>query len=366
MANRVSLQDIADKAGVHVSTVSLALRDDPRLTEETRARLKSMAEQLGYRSNPLVSAWLRQVRQPEVAQAGAGLAFMLGTEPRIAAAEPYYQTLIKGARAEAEELGYLVTEIRFDREDQKRLLKAIAQLRYRGVRGVLVFDPLECLPPEVVRELENGFAVIVMLRCGGMHRFHRVGTDISGNAALALTRLRELGCRRIAFPFYPGQVDRVRKDAMAAYLWQQEQWPRSDRVALPPVDIEFDPKLFIDWMRAQRPDAVLSVNFILQQYLLDAGFRMPGDLIFAHVGVDVRPGVTGIVNRGFEVGRAAVFKLAGLLTGNRFGVPEIPLNTLVPGVWTEPERAAPEVTATEKPSGARGRPTKAKQPLRRK
>ncbi len=358
MANRVSLQDVADKAGVHVSTVSLALRDDPRLTEATRARVKGFADKLGYRSNPLVSAWLRQVRQPEVAQAGTGLAFLLGTEPDIAAAEPYYQTLIKGARAEAEELGYLVSEIRFDRDDQKRLLTAIAQLRYRGVRGVLIFDPLECIPPEVVRELENGFAVVVMLRCGGLHRFHRVGTDISGNVALALTRLRELGCRRIAFPVHPSQISRVRKDAMAAYLWQQEQWPPGDRVPLPPVEIEPDPRLFIDWVRAQRPDAVLSVNFALHQYLLDAGFRMPGDLVFAHIGVDVRPGVTGVVNRGFEVGRAAVFQLAGLLTGNRFGVPEIPLNTLVPGLWTEPAAAVAETTVKKRNAGAGRKPAR--------
>lgn len=339
IANRVALQDVANAVGVHVSTASLALRDDPRLTEKTRAKVKSAAERLGYRANPMVSAWLRQVRKPEAAHPGVGLAFLFGNagNDRVSA-EPYYQTFIEGARAEATSLGYAVTEVRFLVNDDKRLLKTIAQLRYRGVRGALIFDPEERLSTEIVRELEkeNGFAVVVMLRCGGVHRFHRVGTDISHNVALALGRLREMGCRRIALPVHHSQL-RLRKEVLSAYLWHQQQWPQKDRVPLPPEVIESSPELFIPWMRLHQPDAVLSVNFALHAYLVDAGFRIGSDLVFAHLGVDARRSLLGVNNRGFEVGRAAVFQLAGLLTANRFGTPEIPLNTLLPGVWSVPQ-----------------------------
>jgi LacI family transcriptional regulator len=355
IANRVSLQDVAKAVGCHVSTVSLALRDDPRLPERTRARVKRAADQLGYRTNPLVAAWLRQVRQPEVARAGAGIAFFLGNDGKDATApDPFYQALVEGARSEAAALGYLVSETRFRKGDDARLLKTIGQLRYRGVRGILLFDPQENLSAEVVRELETGFAVVVMLRCGGAHRFHRVGTDIGGNVALALARLREMGCRRIALPIHPSQSDRVRKEAVAAYLWQQQQWPKKDRVPLPPDVVEFSRERFVPWVRAVRPDALLSVYFPGYPFLVDAGFRIPGDLVFAHIGSDTRPWLTGVVNRGLEVGRAAVFQLAGLLTGNRFGVPEIPLNTLIPGVWNDPGNA-PDPAATAPRKGRRTR-----------
>ncbi len=366
MANRVSLQDIAKASGMHVSTVSLALRDHPRLSEETRTRIKALAARLGYQANPLVSAWLRQVRKPEVAQAGVGLAFFLGLKAsERVATEPYYRTLIEGARAEASALGYLTSEVNFGRDDEVRLLKAIAQLRYRGVRGVLLFDPAECLTPKVAQELEEGFAVVVMLRCGGGARFHRVGTDIGGNVALALQQLRETGRRRICFPVKPGRLDRVRKEALAAYLGLQQLWPVEEQVPLPAEEVENDPKLFIPWLRAQKADAVLSVDYLLHDYLLEAGYRIPADLGFAHLGVDARPALAGIVNRGEEVGRTAVFQLAGLIAANRFGRPAIPLNTLVPGIWREalepppaPAASVPETTPKNQTSGAGRRPSR--------
>ncbi|MGH8020827.1 MAG: LacI family DNA-binding transcriptional regulator [Opitutaceae bacterium] len=42
------MQDIADRAGVHRSTVSLALRDHPRISAEVRARIQALARDLGY------------------------------------------------------------------------------------------------------------------------------------------------------------------------------------------------------------------------------------------------------------------------------------------------------------------------------
>ena len=43
---RVVLADIAKKAGVHVTTVSLALRNSPRLPEATRTRIRALAESI--------------------------------------------------------------------------------------------------------------------------------------------------------------------------------------------------------------------------------------------------------------------------------------------------------------------------------
>ncbi len=332
--SRVSLQDVADAAGVHVSTASLALREDRRLTEATRLRVKEAAKHLGYRPSPLVSAWLRQVRQPEAAHAGVGLAFFLGLEAtRLVASEPYYRTFVEGARAEAEALGYVVSEFVYGQGEEDRLREEVVRLRYCGVRGVLLFDPALCLPAGIVSELENGFAAVVMLRCGGGARFHRVGPDTGANAVLALQSLRSNGRRRIGFPVAPDSKDAVRREVLAAYLLQQQQWPRGDRVPLPTGSVEQDRDVFLAWMKKHRPDAVLSVNIKIHEWLAEAGWRMPEDVFYAHMGVDRRPSLSGLVHRGYEVGRAAVFQLAGLLSSNRLDAPEIPLVTLVPGVW---------------------------------
>lgn len=46
-----TLRDIADKVGISVSAVSMALRDHPRIGHETKARVLSVAEELGYVPN---------------------------------------------------------------------------------------------------------------------------------------------------------------------------------------------------------------------------------------------------------------------------------------------------------------------------
>ena len=42
-----TLADIADQAGVHVTTVSLALRDHPSIPPATRARIRAVAREFG-------------------------------------------------------------------------------------------------------------------------------------------------------------------------------------------------------------------------------------------------------------------------------------------------------------------------------
>ena len=41
---------------MHVTTVSLALRNHPRLPQDTRERIQKMAERLGYRPDPFLQA----------------------------------------------------------------------------------------------------------------------------------------------------------------------------------------------------------------------------------------------------------------------------------------------------------------------
>ncbi|MGB9677074.1 MAG: LacI family DNA-binding transcriptional regulator [Candidatus Ratteibacteria bacterium] len=45
---RVKLKDIAKKTGYDISTISRALRDDPRVKEETKRKIKKVAEELNY------------------------------------------------------------------------------------------------------------------------------------------------------------------------------------------------------------------------------------------------------------------------------------------------------------------------------
>src|SRR5690606_6255382 len=54
--HRISMDDVAQAAGVSPATVCRALRNDPRITPETSKRVHAAARELGYRPDPLLSA----------------------------------------------------------------------------------------------------------------------------------------------------------------------------------------------------------------------------------------------------------------------------------------------------------------------
>lgn len=56
MPGRVTIKDLARAAGVSTTTVSLALRDDARISQATRARVQAVAAQLGYSRDPALAA----------------------------------------------------------------------------------------------------------------------------------------------------------------------------------------------------------------------------------------------------------------------------------------------------------------------
>lgn len=77
-----TMQTIADTLGVSKSTVSLSMRDDPRIAPRTRARVQTTAHQLGYRMNPNVCRLMAALRVGG-AKTGERVALVLpaGTEP---------------------------------------------------------------------------------------------------------------------------------------------------------------------------------------------------------------------------------------------------------------------------------------------
>ncbi len=64
---RVSQKNVAEVAGFHVTTVSLALKNSPRLPPETREKIQRVARELGYQPDPMLSAltiYRRKVHKP--------------------------------------------------------------------------------------------------------------------------------------------------------------------------------------------------------------------------------------------------------------------------------------------------------------
>jgi LacI family transcriptional regulator len=140
-SSRVTVREIAAKAGVHFTTVSLALHNNSRLRAETRERVRKIAEEMGYQPDPMLSAlnayrlakgtphykatigWINNWPDREALLAHAGF-------------HEYYQ----GACERANELGYTIEEF-WLREEGMAPSKLQRILKARGIQGVL-------LPPQ--------------------------------------------------------------------------------------------------------------------------------------------------------------------------------------------------------------------------
>ncbi len=89
---RPTITDIARRAGVSKVAVSYALNDQPGVSEQTRARIKAIAQEVGWRPSSAARA-LNGARARAV-----GLA--LCRPPRTLSVEPFFMELIGGIEAE--------------------------------------------------------------------------------------------------------------------------------------------------------------------------------------------------------------------------------------------------------------------------
>jgi DNA-binding LacI/PurR family transcriptional regulator len=97
---RVTIRDVAQAAGVSVTTVSDALSGNGRLPADTRSRVAAVAGRLGYRANPAA----RSLRGQRVGSIGLYL-------PEEAGNFAYYMNLAAGAASEALAHGLALTLI---------------------------------------------------------------------------------------------------------------------------------------------------------------------------------------------------------------------------------------------------------------
>lgn len=201
---RVRLKDVAARAGVSTSTVSLVLNKAPRaeaLAPETRQRVVEAARELGYRPNYLARS-LRGKRTftlgvlvPEISE-GYTAAVMSGIEPRLESAGYSYLMV-----------SHLSREAKLD--------ESIRSLEDLGVEGLIIIGAPLKSPPALPTVTVSGHQPIEGVTT--------VALDHDAAARRALGHLAELGHRRVAvLRGYSGNVDapdrwRAIRDAAAEF-----------------------------------------------------------------------------------------------------------------------------------------------------
>src|SRR3954462_4152229 len=134
----VTMQLIADQVGFSKNTVSLALRDDPSISAETRALIKKTADKLGYRPNAIVSHLIAQLRAGRTARFQAKLALINAhRDPKAFRSHATIPAYVQGCEGRGLQLGYTFDP--FWLHDPKLKAESLIRiLRTRGIKGIII------------------------------------------------------------------------------------------------------------------------------------------------------------------------------------------------------------------------------------
>lgn len=123
---KITSRHIADHLGISQSTVSLALRNDPRIKNETRKRIVEVADQMGYTPN-LVSRSLVSGRTQTIAVLVGFRIF------------EHTGRMLSGMAVAAEEKGYSIKLMVLEgKKDLSEAVKQCVSHRIAGVIGVSI------------------------------------------------------------------------------------------------------------------------------------------------------------------------------------------------------------------------------------
>lgn len=327
----VTMQMIADKAGVSRMAVSLALRNSPKISPGTRERIREIAEELGYRPNPLVSALMTQLRDVRRVPKQTTLAYITAYPTADGWRRPGpFVEFFEGAKTRAEALGYTLEEWWAARPGMSE--QRLSDILYnRNIHGLLI-APLPAGGATIKLDWPRfcaatiGFSLVEP-------SIPRASNDQYQSIAVALQELTQLGYRRIGLAITEEEDARVQKKWSAGFLVYQQDVAPKQRVPALMSGPSFAPA-FSDWYRKNKPDVVLSQEPRCIEYLQRLGCEVPRDCGFAHLALtDSDKGLAGIHQNGRVVGATMIDLVDAQLRRNERGVPPIPRTVLTQGRW---------------------------------
>lgn len=332
MPQRVTMKEVAAAAGVSASTVCRALGADPQIPEDTRKRIRKIATSLGYRPDPLLSAFAQRRRGRTEGTEITTLAYITNFETADDwAHHGFYEPLFKGARAQALRNGYKLEH--FWMREPGMTGDRLSRILYsRGIVGVCVAPtPNDRTTLDLDWSRFSSVSIGYSLLEPNLHRTtpHHFHAFLTANR-----KLRQLGYTRIGFCIFRGTSPRVDDLWLSGALLSHHHHPGE------PVKVF----LFNDqtraeipaWASAERLEVVVSDNPDALHELQRGGIRAPGDIDFVTLNwMKSQPENAGVNQRPESIGAAAIdMAIAQLRRGER-GIPEIPVTSMVEGIWMD-------------------------------
>ncbi len=326
-----TMQQIADVVGCSRMAVSLALRNSPKISAATSARIRKAAEELGYRPNPMVSALMTQLRHGRTVKRPTTIAYVTAYPTEDGWRQPgLFTEFHTGAKRRAEVLGYTIEEYWLRRPglSEKRFCDVLFA---RNVLG-LIIAPLPSGGATLSLDWPR-FATAAIGYSVTSPSIHRASNDQYSTIRLAVAELTRLGYRRIGLALTRDGDERVKNNWSAGMLVEQSLIPMDRRVPVLLADGPFA-AAFSAWFSHYRPDAILTQEWQCGRVLKELGVRVPEDVGIANLGVSAGEADWAGTNQNAElVGAAALDLVDAQLRRNEYGIPAQQKTVLIPGHW---------------------------------
>ncbi len=284
---RVTIRDVAERAGVSQTTVSFVLNDveGMRISAETRRRVLEAARALGY--HPDASA--RRLVQGRTRV----IAFIEYHSPHAAQVDPFLAEVLRGLHAVARQRGYHILFEPLSPADEGFMDAFVRLVRGRHADGVILSGPR--LDDQTLLPIRREQVPVVLHGRPPSGEWPFIDVDNVHGARLATEHLIGLGHRHIALITHAPLVYTAAADRRAGYVQALEA------AGLPVEETfireaAFTPASGKEAMRAllalsPRPTAVFvagdTVALGVLQAAKEAGLRVPEEL--AVVGFDDIP-----------------------------------------------------------------------------
>lgn len=334
---RVTLADIAERAGCDKSTVSLALRGHPRIPAATADRVRRAAKALGYRPDPALARlsalrWKGREGIPAVSVALVARGrrdYPVMREKIAAAAERW----VRGA-------GYGFERIFL--EDYPNGQAAARVLKARGVAGLIAMASAQ-------EDGLDGFAwekwpvAQVLEGAGNIARVCVARSDEFGNLMDAGRRVLAAKPESAAVCLLGQRRASGSDEHLWAAAWSVTQGWRQAGIAcgeprvFPSDSRKQDEGLraMAGWLAETRPAAAVVANSAVDGWLRAAGARPGREMDLIALRLLDEPGWAGYVRDHDAISEAAARRVDWMIRHGRRGPEVVPELVLVPDRWQD-------------------------------
>jgi LacI family transcriptional regulator len=217
---RVTIRDVATKAGVSPMTVSRVINDRPRVSDDTRRRVQGAVAELGYVPNRLARGLIRRATH----------AFGV-IVPDVG--NPFFTLVVRGAEEAAWRAGYhvILCNTQADLERERGYVEDMLAFQVDGLLVAAVSDRSQ---PHLKQLQRHGVPFVLIDRSVAGFNNDLVQGDSVGGARQLVEHLIGLGHRRIGMITETSDVSTAR-DRLRGY-----------RDALDAAGIEFAPELLVE------------------------------------------------------------------------------------------------------------------------